>query len=49
MPKVDKADSDTTTCPPAGRWMRQCPVCERLLRKEDPWDRIACECGWEWR
>jgi hypothetical protein len=32
----------------AGRWTRKCPVCGRLLGKDQPLDRIACECGWTW-
>ena len=45
MGKVGKDASASTA---AGRWTRRCPVCGRPLGKEDPMDRISCECGWEW-
>jgi hypothetical protein len=45
---IGGVETDASRQAQTGRLTRECPVCGRLLGKEDPWDRVACECGWEW-
>ncbi len=35
--------------PSQGVWMRSCPHCNAVLRKDSPWETVRCPCGWEWQ